>query len=140
MAKCKYCGKNTGLNPFCTQHKKQWYSEEYPYRRCLYCDDQLYPNGISKSQFFKQLFCDGNCRNEFVSLGVILTKPFTNVSPLERTLTTVQSVGEKVQLIEDLITHKFYTLTLQGKKITKSAYVNSPHEAIFNAMRVAGWI
>ena len=140
MAVCKFCGKNTGLNHFFINYKQQYFHEKYPDRTCLYCGEQLYPNGVSLSQFLKQLFCGNECRLQFLHTGLRFRQPVINVKELERTVTTVVRDDEIIQLIEDFVTKRFYTLTIIDKNITKSSYYSSPKEAIYNAMEIQGWI
>ena len=140
MAVCKYCGKNTGLNPFCTKHKQQYFHEKYPDRTCLQCGEQLYPNGISFSQFLNLLFCGNECRYQFLNVGLKFIKPVLHVKDTERTVTTVARDGEIIQLIEDFITKRFYTITIINRNIIKSSYYSSPREAIYKTMEKQGWI
>lgn len=140
MAVCKFCGKKTGLNHYCTQHKQQYYHERFPDHTCLWCNEQLYPNGVSHSQFLKQIFCSADCRGMFLEIGLRFAQPVVQVKDLERTVTTIHRDDEYIQLVEDLVSKKFYTLIIVGNNQTKSDYFATPKEAVFDAMEERGWI
>ena len=140
MATCKFCGKKTGLNPYCTKHKQQYYHERFPDRTCLECGEQLFQNGVSYSQFLKQIFCGGKCKRDFLANGVQFCKPVKEVGEFERTAVTIKQDDSKIQLIEDLVTKTYYTITFHRDKQIKSKYYSSPKEAIYSTMETQLWI
>ena len=76
----------------------------------------------------------------FLEIGLRFAQPVVQVKDLERTVTTIHRDDEYIQLVEDLVSKKFYTLIIVGNNQTKSDYFATPKEAVFDAMEARGWI
>lgn len=136
MAKCKYCGKPTPYAPYCTQHNELWHKDNYPDRTCVFCGKQLFPQGISKSQYFKVVFCNHKCKSDFQSYGLVLRSPFLKVSQLVRPVVSFKMSGCLAQVNEDLVNKVFNgTIVFADKSVKETRYFNSAREAALAAIK-----